>query len=184
MKQGLLRAGTAPCLSTFRLPNVTAHDQISLAFPYMYVFAYCKQSNTGGGNGLGTRLRWRCIMEVVLVHLYCSFGAFPAREQGYVVHSMMVQRRLEASNCMRKVAINAVQMTYCNHRTAVAVHSARWNQATSTEQLSIVWNCNGLYSVLDPTVCIIVFMLKCIYWLMGQCRHIHYYILCQLWFWL
>jgi len=26
-------------------------------------------------------------------------------------------------SCMRKVAINAVQMTYCNHRTAIVVHS-------------------------------------------------------------
>jgi len=33
-------------------------------------------------------------------------------------------------------------------------------------------------SVLDPTVCIVVFcvMFKCIYWFMGQCRHLHYYI--------
>ena len=94
----LLRSGTSPCLFTCTScpPNVTAHDQISQAFPY--VFAYCKQSSTGGGNGLGTRLRWRYIMEVVLVHLYSSFGACPAWEQGYVVHSTIVQRRLKASN--------------------------------------------------------------------------------------
>ena len=58
-----------------------------------------------------------------------------------------------AISCTRKVAINAVQMTYCNHRTAIVVHSARLNQATCTKRLSIVWN------------------------YMGQCRHIHYYIL-------
>jgi len=92
----LLRSGTSPRLFTFCQPNVTAHDQISQALPY--VFAYCKQSNTGGGNGLGMRLRWRYIMEVVLVHLYSSFGACPAWEQGYVVHSTIVQRRSEASN--------------------------------------------------------------------------------------
>ena len=34
--------GTSPCVSTLCLPDVTAHD--------------CKRSNTGGGNGLGTRL--------------------------------------------------------------------------------------------------------------------------------
>ena len=39
-------------MSTLCLPDVTARDQISPS-----VFAYCKQSNNGGGNGLGTRLR-------------------------------------------------------------------------------------------------------------------------------
>ena len=38
------------------LHDVTTHDQISEAFPS--VFAYCKRSKTGGGNGLGTSLLW------------------------------------------------------------------------------------------------------------------------------
>ena len=41
-------------MSTICLPDVIAHDQISQAFSL--IVAYCKQSNTGGGNGLGTRL--------------------------------------------------------------------------------------------------------------------------------
>jgi len=52
-KWELLLSDTAPRVSTICLPDVTARDQISQAFPS--VFAYCKQSNTGGGNGLGTR---------------------------------------------------------------------------------------------------------------------------------
>ena len=47
--------GTAPCVSTLHLPDITAHDQISLPSPS--IFAYCKRSNTGGGNGLGMRLQ-------------------------------------------------------------------------------------------------------------------------------
>jgi len=90
----LLRSGPSPhCLPSVHLTSL--HMTKS---PRPYVFAYCKQSNTGGGNGLGTRLRWRCIMEVVLVHLYSSFGACPAWEQGYVVDSTIMQRRLEASD--------------------------------------------------------------------------------------
>ena len=45
-------------MSTLCLSDVTACDQTSQAYMYLlctHVFAYCKQSNTGGGNGLGTR---------------------------------------------------------------------------------------------------------------------------------
>jgi len=35
-------------MSTLSLPDVTTHGQISLAFPF--VFVYCKRSMTGGGN--------------------------------------------------------------------------------------------------------------------------------------
>ena len=40
--------GTTPHVSTLCLSDITTHDQISLS-----IFAYCKWSNTGGGNGLG-----------------------------------------------------------------------------------------------------------------------------------
>ena len=46
--------GTALRVSTMCLPDGTACDRISQASPV--VFAYCKRSTTGGGNGLGTRL--------------------------------------------------------------------------------------------------------------------------------
>jgi len=49
MKQELLLLGTAPCVSTLCLPDVTARDQNAPS-----VFAYYKQSNTGCGNALGT----------------------------------------------------------------------------------------------------------------------------------
>ena len=51
MKLELLLLGTAPCVSTLCLPDVTAHDQISQAFPLQTSIPI-----TGGGNGLGTRL--------------------------------------------------------------------------------------------------------------------------------
>jgi len=52
MKWELSRS--APCVSTLGLCSITARDQISQAFPS--IFGYCKQSKTGGGNGLRTRL--------------------------------------------------------------------------------------------------------------------------------
>jgi len=55
---GLIVQERAPHVSTFCLPGVTTYDQISQEFPS--VFTYYKRSNTGGGNGLGTRLRSRC----------------------------------------------------------------------------------------------------------------------------
>jgi len=64
----------APRLSTLGLCNVTACDQISQAFPS--IFGYCKQSKTGGGNGLGTRLigccQFYCMPTIapVLLHIW------------------------------------------------------------------------------------------------------------------
>ena len=46
--------GTAPRVSTFCLPDITHVTRSPRPSPS--VFAYCKRSNTGGGNGLGTRL--------------------------------------------------------------------------------------------------------------------------------
>jgi len=43
-----------PTLVHKMVPYVTARDKISQPSPS--VFTYCKRSNTGGGNGLGTRL--------------------------------------------------------------------------------------------------------------------------------
>ena len=47
-------SGTAPLMSTLTSPDVT-HVTLSPR-PSPSVFAYCKRSNTGRGNGLGTRL--------------------------------------------------------------------------------------------------------------------------------
>jgi len=58
---------------------------------------------------------------------------------------------------MRKVTINAVQMTYCNHRIAVAVHSETKLHAPNSFQLFgtlMTWTVH----VLDPTVCMFVFV--------------------------
>jgi len=46
-----------PCV-----PDVMSCDQIPKAFPS--VFAYCKRSNTGGGNGLGTRQIFWVFQEI------------------------------------------------------------------------------------------------------------------------
>jgi len=54
IKQELLLSGIAPRVSTLCLTDITTHDQLSQALPSIY--AYCKQSNTGGGNSLRTRL--------------------------------------------------------------------------------------------------------------------------------
>jgi len=43
-----------PCKSTLYLPDATTCDLISQAIPS--TFAYCEQSKTGGGNGLGLRV--------------------------------------------------------------------------------------------------------------------------------
>jgi len=40
-------------VSIFCLP---AYDQIFQAFPFIFIFAYCKWSSTWGGNGMGKRL--------------------------------------------------------------------------------------------------------------------------------
>ena len=52
---GNIMVGPAPRVSTIRLPDVTARDQISLASPCR--ISYRKRSTTGGGNGLGTMLK-------------------------------------------------------------------------------------------------------------------------------
>jgi len=55
-------------LSALCVPDVTTRDQISRPSPS--VLSYCKQSNTGDGNSLGTRLglgvgrREECLAQV------------------------------------------------------------------------------------------------------------------------
>jgi len=83
MKWKLLQWGTAPHVYTICLPDATASDHISQTFPS--IFAYCKRSKTGGGNGLGVRLHV-CLAYTVHVDQYLAytlhvgqFGGYPFR---------------------------------------------------------------------------------------------------------
>jgi len=46
-----IQSDTSPNMSTLWLPDINMHNQIPPS-----IFPYCKQSKTGGGNGLGMRL--------------------------------------------------------------------------------------------------------------------------------
>ena len=60
---------TTPRVSILCLQDIIAHDQIFQTFPL--VFAYCKRSNTGGGNGLGMRLA-SCGTQAFSSNLLCG----------------------------------------------------------------------------------------------------------------
>jgi len=48
-----MRIIMVPRVSTIYLPDVITQPNLPCLPPRPCVFAYCKQSNTGGGNGLG-----------------------------------------------------------------------------------------------------------------------------------
>jgi len=94
--------GTAPHVSTLCLPDVTVRDQIS---------AYCKQSKTGGGNGLEMRLT----MDTL-------------RTKGYILIS-------KVSSFQRTIFARGWGMDKCPDSRGSTIHQQKINYANSWSKL-------------------------------------------------